>query len=116
LFGPGEAAPAGGTPSPFSGDVPFLFSSFSSFSWQWFAPSMALVLITTFLLGHQSGVLGLSSVTSPGLMATAALGKPDLSTYYIAERHSENNMPVVGVEGTNGSFAMSGAPTNHLMH
>jgi hypothetical protein len=111
LFGATETAAAGvpGSVNAAAADEP-------PFSWQWFAPSMALVLIATFLLGHQSGVLGLSSVTSPGLIATAALGQPDLSTYYIAARHSENNMPVVGVEGTNRSFAMSGAPTNQLMH
>jgi len=92
------------------------------FSWQWLAPSTALVLVATFLLGHHSGVLGLSSVTSPALFAAAALGQPgqpsppDLSPYYISARHSENNTPVVGVEGTNGSFAMGGAPTNQLIH
>lgn len=86
------------------------------FSWQWFAPSMALVLITTFLLGHQSGVLGLNSASSPTLFATAALSHPDLAAYYISARHSENNTPVVGVEGTNGAYAMNRGSTNDLMH
>lgn len=73
--------------------------------------------MATFLLGHQSGMLaGLSSVTSPGLIATAALSQPNLSTYYVSVRHSENNTPLVGLEWTNGAFALMGASTNHLLH
>src|ERR1041385_1407703 len=75
------------------------------FSWQWFAPSMALVIITAFLLPHQSAVLaGLSSTPSPAVIAEAALSEPGLSTYYVSTRHSENNMPVVGLEWTNGPY------------
>ncbi len=87
------------------------------FSWQWFAPSTVLVLLTTFLLGHQGGMLGLSSTASPAVIANAALEKDNggLSAYYLPARHSENNMVVVGVEWTNGSIAFSG-PTNRLIH
>jgi len=77
---------------------------------------MALVFIATLLLGHQSGVFGLSSVTSPGLIAAASLDHPDLATYYYSARHSENNTPVVGVEGTNRYLSVGGTPTNQVLH
>jgi hypothetical protein len=87
------------------------------FSWQWFAPSTAAVLIATFLLSHQSGVLaGLTSAVPPGLFATAALSEPMFSTYYVSARHSENNTPVVGLEWTNGAHSLARAVTNQLMH
>ena len=76
------------------------------FSWQWFAPSTVLVLLTTFLLGHQGGMLGLTSTSSPAVIANA---ENDLSAYYVPARHSgNNNIPVVGLEWTNGSVALSG--------
>jgi hypothetical protein len=95
--------------SGLAGDAP-------PFSWQWFAPSTVLVLLATFLLGHHSGVLGLTSAATPGIIATAALRAPEFSTYYVSARHSENNTPVVGVEWTNRTLALRGAPTNQLNH
>jgi hypothetical protein len=65
------------------------------------------VLLTTFLLGHQGGMLGLNSTASPAVIANP---ESDLSAYYVPARHSgNNNIPVVGLEWTNGSVALSGA-------
>ena len=83
-----------------------------TFSWQWFAPSTVLVLLATFLLGHQGGMLGLTSASSPAVIATA---ENDLSAYYVPARHSgNNNIPVVGLEWTNGSVALSGTQGSTL--
>jgi hypothetical protein len=77
-----------------------------AFSWQWLAPSTVLVLLSAFLLGHQGAMLGLNSTSSPAVLASP---ETDLSAYYVPERHSgNNNIPVVGLEWTNGSVALSG--------
>ncbi len=91
------------------------------FSWQWLAPSMALALMAAFLLGPQTGALGLSSSVPPELFAAAAVDRadphPDLATYYISARHSANNTPVLEVTGTNRAYALGGSPwTNQLVH
>lgn len=78
---------------------------------------MALVCLGLFLAGQQHGMLpGINPSGSPSLLAAAALDQPDLSTYYVSARHSENNTPMVGLEWTNGNFALSTGPTNHLIH
>lgn len=87
-----------------------------TFSWQWLAPSTVLVLLATFLFGHQGGMLGLNSTASPTVLADS---NNDLSAYYVPARHSgNNNIPVVGLEWTNGSVALGGIhdSTGRLQH
>jgi hypothetical protein len=78
---------------------------------------MALVCLGLFLASQQHGMLaGIHPASSPTLFTAATLEQPNLSTYYVSARHSENNTPMVGLEWTNGSFGLSTGPTNHLIH
>jgi hypothetical protein len=79
------------------------------FTWNWLAPSMALVCLGMLLTSQQHGMLH-------GTHGSDALYQPDLSTYYVSVRHSENNTPMAGLEWTNHGVALSTGPTNLLIH
>jgi hypothetical protein len=110
LFGAPVTAAAGPeAESSATADLPF--------SWQWLAPSMALVCVGLFLASQQHGMLaGINPGVATSLLTAATLDQANLSTYMVSARHSENNTPMVGLEWTNGSFALSTTPTNQLIH
>jgi hypothetical protein len=79
-------------------------------AWHWLTPAMAVFLLGLFLYGNQAGLLHqFHPASSPSLLATAALSRPELSTYYADARHSENNALRNTFEWTNGNRSLSTA-------
>jgi hypothetical protein len=81
---------------------------------------MAVFLVSAFVLGGNFGGLSqLNPVSSPSLVATAALNEPQLATYFASTHHSDNNTLQAPFEWTNGSSSVTTAPlmatTNALM-
>ena len=80
-------------------------------AWHWLAPAMAVFLLGLFVLGNHSGALPqLERAPSRGLLATAALTRPELSAYYASARHSDNNALRNTFEWTNESASLTSAP------
>jgi hypothetical protein len=95
--------------------------SFNPNSWHWLAPAMAVFVLGMFAFGnHPGGLHQFNGESARSLLATAALTQPDLATYYVSVRHSENNALRSTFEWTNDSRSLTTAPpvaqTNSLMH
>lgn len=71
---------------------------------------MAVFVLGLFLFGNHSGLHQLNGNTMPGTLASAALAQPDMASYYVAVRHSENNTWRNTFEWTNDSHSLTTAP------